>query len=317
MGYSREIFLSVSKVLEKRRSEALRQADLRRERLHQMDGEIAKTDAALAGTASKLCAVAFGKSENAQKEVERIKEENRALSQKRKELIRALGLPADYTAVKYTCSLCNDTGYTEKGMCSCFQRLLSEEALRASGLGNLALSQGFDNFSLSYYDKEALPYLEKALKEAKDFAESFESTGANLLFVGGTGLGKTHLSTAIARRVVERGFDVVYDIAPNIISEFEEDRFKKQGDESLTDKYFEASLLIIDDLGTEVQNPFSLSTLYRLINTRINNNKSTIISTNLGQKNLTERYEARLTSRLFGHFIPYIFKGVDIRRQRP
>lgn len=316
MGYSKEVYLAVSKKLEERRSRATRASDERHRQIYALSPEIAQIDAALAGTSAKLCAVAFGKPANVEKEIAEIREENLALQKKRAERLSALGFAKDYTAVVYTCPLCKDTGYTEKGMCDCMRRLLAEESLRVSGLGALALSQSFDNFSLEYY-ADNRPYAEKALRDALAFSEDFEETRANLLFVGGTGLGKTHLSTAIARRVIERGFDVVYDIAPNVIADFEKEKYKRFDDEEdHTEKYFRADLLIIDDLGTEPESPFALSSIYRLLNTRLNNGQSTIISTNLGQKNLAERYEARITSRLLGSFIPYVFKGVDVRRQK-
>lgn len=316
MGYSREVYMTVAKQLEERRSRAVRLSDERHKSIYARSPEIAEIDAALAGTSAKLCAVAFGRSENAKEEIARLRKENLALQEKRASLLTALGYAKDYTAVAYTCPLCKDTGYTEKGMCGCMRRLLAEASLRASGLGTLASTQSFESFSLDYY-ADNRPYAEKALRDALAFAEDFEESHANLLFVGGTGLGKTHLSTAIARRVIERGFDVVYDIAPNVIADFEKERYKRFDDEEdHTERYFRTDLLIIDDLGTEADSPFALSAIYRLLNTRLNNGQSTIISTNLGQKNLAERYDARITSRLLGSFIPYVFKGVDVRRQK-
>ena len=198
------------------------------------------------------------------------------------------------------------------------RQMLIEAGYRSSGLGALLKKQSFDNFSLQYYEGEAKDLAERVLSVAKDFADHFEETGKNLLFIGGTGLGKTHLSTAIAGRVIHRGFDVVYETAQNIIADFEYDRFKSgYGEtESRAQKYLDCDLLIMDDLGTEIANQFTVSSLYNIINTRINLGKSMIVSTNLGQKNLFERYDERITSRLFGEFDPYLFRGVDIRRQK-
>jgi DNA replication protein DnaC len=72
----------------------------------------------------------------------------------------------------------------------------------------------------------------------------------------------------------------------------------------------------MDDLGAELTNQFTVSALYNVINTRINLGKSTIINTNLGQNGLLERYDERITSRLFGEFNPYLFRGADIRGQK-
>ena len=150
-------------------------------------------------------------------------------------------------------------------------------------------------------------------------AERPAKTYNPLFLYGGSGLGKTHLSTSIAKVLIERGFDVVYDSAQNIISDFEYERFGRgYGDmsDSRTDKYFDCDMLIIDDLGTEMANQFTVSCLYNIINTRINHSKSMIISTNLAQNEIRERYTDRITSRLFGDFMVMKFTGKDIRLQK-
>ena len=87
-------------------------------------------------------------------------------------------------------------------------------------------------------------------------------------------------------------------------------------DEELSEKYYKCDLLIIDDLGCEVINQFTVSCLYNLINTRINVGKSTIINTNFTYEDLQNKYEQRITSRIFGEFTLLIFTGTDIRRQK-
>ena len=84
----------------------------------------------------------------------------------------------------------------------------------------------------------------------------------------------------------------------------------------LTNKYFECDLLIIDDLGTEMHTNFTVSSLYNLINTRLNTGKSTLINTNLSMQELKKMYTDRITSRIFGCFEPLLFSGKDIRMQK-
>ena len=141
----------------------------------------------------------------------------------------------------------------------------------------------------------------------------------NFLLFGNTGLGKTHLSTAVAERAIDNGQDVVYTTAVGMLGDFEEKRFGNSVSGTRgrdTRDYYECDLLIIDDLGTEVINQFSLSCIYDLLNSRINNKKSTMINTNLGAKELESRYGERIASRLFGEYRPLRFVGTDIRRQR-
>lgn len=317
MGYSKENYGYVEGILAKRRQESELLSQKHTREVYARCPEIEAIDRRLAGTGFALVRVAMEKVD-VEARVAALKEENLALQAKRAGLLSSLGLPENYTDVIPVCPHCRDTGRLAQGLCSCMKQMLIEAGYRSSGLGALLKKQSFDNFSLHFYKDEALKYATLALQTAKEFAESFEKTGRNLLFMGGTGLGKTHLSTAIAKRAIERGFDVVYETAQNVIADFEYDRFKSgYGDtESKSEKYFECDLLIMDDLGAELTNQFTVSSLYNIINTRINLGKSMIINTNLGQKNLFERYDERIASRLFGEFDPFLFRGVDIRRQK-
>ena len=205
-------------------------------------------------------------------------------------------------------------------MCDCMKRELTLAGFRSSGLGPLLDKQTFDSFSLDYYraDPQNLRLMERTLQMAREYATTFTMRSGNLLFFGRTGLGKTHLSTAIAREVILRGYDVVYDSLPNILADYEHDRFHSGygTEDERAAKYAAADLLIMDDLGTEMVTQFSLSCLYNIINTRLCAERPTIISTNLGEDELQERYHDRITSRLLGEYRPLVFVGEDIRRQK-
>ena len=318
MGYSTETYRAVKDILEKRRQSALAESDRRRAEVHEKSEEIAAIDRALRQTGMALFRAACegGKSSDAFVEV---MAKNQALQEERGKLLASLGLPADYTEVHYTCPVCRDSGYTDIRMCDCMRRELTKVALRQSGLGTLIDRQSFDNFSLAYYqdNKENARRMERNLVICRDYATGFSLSSGNLLFFGRTGLGKTHLCTAIARTVIERGFDVRYESAPNLFADFEYDRFKSgHGEEARADKYMEADLLILDDLGTEPTTQFTVSCLYNIINTRENNGRPTIINTNLGEADLEARYGDRITSRLFGGYRTLIFVGEDVRKQK-
>ena len=319
MGYNVENYRTVRATLEERRTSAVKEAELRKRALHAESPELFRIDAALSETGRKLFRAACMGGEGLSDRLRELRQENEALLSKRKELLRAIALPEDYTDVHYTCKDCLDTGFVGTKMCSCMRILLAEAGFRSSGLGNLIDRQSFDNFSFDYYaeDRETLSLMRYAYNECKEYAEGFTVGNGNLLLMGGTGLGKTHLSTAIARRVIERGYDVLYESAPNVFSAFEYDRFRARGDEaSRSERYMNAELLIIDDLGTEMPTQFSISCLYNLINTRLNRGKSTIVSTNLSENELSRTYDARITSRLFGEYKILLFRGQDVRKQK-
>ena len=246
-----------------------------------------------------------------------IKERNQALVCKRRELIKELGFPADYTDVKYTCPDCGDTGYVDIKMCKCFRSLLLTENVRSSGMGKLIDKQSFDNFRLDVLPEENRKYMEKVLPHLRHFAENFGShKGENLLFTGTTGTGKTHISTAIAKTVISKGYYVLYESIQNVISAFEADHFGRST-ESLSEKYLDCELLILDDLGTEFSTQFTVSCIYNLINTRYNRGLSTVISTNLSPKSLQEFYDDRIYSRLVGgSSMVVLLGGKDFRLSR-
>jgi DNA replication protein DnaC len=165
---------------------------------------------------------------------------------------------------------------------------------------------------------DILEQMKKILEQLKKFADNFgKDTYRNYLFVGGTGLGKTHLSTSIAKKVIDNGNDVLYVTAVGMIGDYEAKRFGDgQGAGNDLSRYVDADLLIIDDLGTEVTNQFTLSVIYDVINNRINRRRSTIINTNLSASEIEGKYTERIYSRIFGEYIPILFKGTDIRRQK-
>jgi len=200
-------------------------------------------------------------------------------------------------------------------------RALVMAGYESSGIGKLIRTQSFESFRLDYYtDPSDLDTMRKVLEHCTNFVNEFSTDNArSMLFVGGTGLGKTHLSTSVAKAIIDRGFDVVYDTTQNILADFEYERFVRGYSDNTgnrTAKYFDCDLLIIDDLGTEMSNQFTVACIYNIINTRINNSKSMIISTNLNQKEMRERFGERIVSRLFGEFMALRFAGKDVRLQK-
>ncbi len=311
--YTHDNYRKVKEIIEARRLAAIAESDARCAEIALRSEEIRKIDAELRGTGLLLFKTAC-----AGGDIAPIRERNAELTRRRGEELLKLGLTEDYTEPKYTCEKCSDTGFSGAVRCSCFRELLITENIKSSGMGNLILKQSFDNFDLSRYkeNKETFERMRNNLKDAREFAESFESDASTLLFIGKTGTGKTHISTAIARTVIEKGYAVLYDSAQNIIAAFEHDRFKSGYGpyEPQGDKYNECDLLIIDDLGTEFVNQFTVSCLYNIINTRQNAGKKTIISTNLSPDELTQKYDDRICSRIVGCDSKiFAFEGKDMR----
>lgn len=334
MGYSKQIAEAVREAYENKRKKAEADLEARRAEMYEKAPQLREIDRALSLTGLKLYGAALEGKEGLEDRIAVLKKENTDLQEAKRFALRTLGKPEDYLSMHYECPNCQDTGYVGLKMCDCMRRALIKEAYETSGLGAVLTEQSFANFDLTYYSDHpdasgisARDRMSKILAEAKAYVKDFDTnfrnrTAKNLLFIGKTGLGKTHISTAIAGGVINAGYDVVYDTVQNILHNFEVQTFAKNSDASSlaaasTERYLNCSLLIIDDLGTEFKSGFTASTLYGLLNTRIISGFPMIINTNLDTKvKLREQYDDRILSRLLGNFITYHFVGEDIRIKR-
>ena len=250
--------------------------------------------------------------------VAEVRRETEKLRGERCDLLEKAGYPRDFADRRYRCEKCSDSGYEGLKMCTCLRKEIILAGLKNSGLGRLADTQSFDTFSEEYYSGKDLLTVRRNASVLRSFAENFsKDTTDNFLLIGPTGLGKTHLSTSVAVVVIERGFDVLYRTAQEIMSVFEKQRFGSgtQGD-GTESAFYDSDLLIIDDLGTETVTQYTVAWLYDIVNSRINSRKPTVINTNLTHEELRQRYAARITSRLLGEYRPLVFSGCDVRLQK-
>lgn len=321
MGYNKELFAEIRHRMEEGRLHALEVAENRRRQLHQQLPEVAEIDRELARTGLMIMEEISKGKEGLPERLENIRLDNLDLQGQREACLTRAGYPANYDQPPYHCAICKDTGYQGQQMCTCLKTALSKEGMKRAGVDRLFETQRFDTFRLQYYQQDAriLQLMKNQLDYCRRYADRFSTdTKENLLLCGGTGLGKTHLSTAIAGVVVENGFDVLYESAPNLFSVFEAERFGRGVTSTVHDvaRYFQCDLLIMDDLGAEMSNAFTVGVLYNLLNTRIVSGRPTIISTNLTPDEIRTRYTDRVASRLFGEFHLMRFEGRDIRMQK-
>lgn len=317
MGFNRENYARIKQEYEGKYLRAQEAARLRSMDIHAKIPEVEEIDARLASTGFCIFEASLIDDKKA---LEEIKRENIALKKRKAELLVAAGYPADYTEIKYECELCGDTGVVDYKMCSCMKEKLVIAGLESSGMYELIKTQTFDNFDLSYYSGEALQRMKMILDITRQYAENFElEKSGSIIMMGNTGLGKTHLSSAMGGVIISKGNDVYYTGAVEMLSEFETERFgyDRSGEaSSATDKYFTCDLLIIDDLGTELINQFTTSCLYNVINSRLIKKKATIINTNFSRDELRKKYQDRITSRIFGEYTVLPFLGTDIREKK-
>lgn len=254
-----------------------------------------------------------------------IKERNKALIAEKADLLKTHGYAVDFLKPVYTCPMCKDTGRIGQEYCPCFKQAAISLLYKQSTLDKILQVENFEHFDLHYYPKESdgthpyTPYenMRNILNKTKSFIETFDKDGGNLLFYGETGLGKTYLSNCIAKALLDTQHTVLYQTSIHLFEEVCGDVIMKKNqnpDSRRTYRYlYSCDLLIIDDLGTEFTNSFVSSELYDILNTRMRERKSTVISTNLNLQELTERYSDRITTRIFAEYKVYNFYGDNIR----
>ncbi|MFG6374144.1 MAG: ATP-binding protein [Oscillospiraceae bacterium] len=229
-------------------------------------------------------------------------------------LMAAAGINEADLQPPYTCLVCSDRGFVDGKICSCRQAVLNQLVYEQLCDVSPARECSFQNFNLGYYDQGIRPLMGRVVESCQRYVRDFGPNSKNLLFMGTTGLGKTHLSLAIAEGVAHKGHLVMYVSAPHLMDELERGKFQK--DEAaleFREIIFGCDLLVIDDLGTEMVTSYTRSEVYDLVNTRLNTSHPTIINTNLTLQQIEGIYTSRVYSRIAGMFAVVEFKGRDIR----
>lgn len=247
---------------------------------------------------------------------------NRLTDEKNK-LLSENGIDVDFDKYKYECEICGDTGYDENGRkCACFKQKLINEAYAVSNMEKMIAQQNFDTFNIDYYSDSETDGISprgnmmKILSGCKRFCGNFDSDDKSMIFYGGVGLGKTFMSCAVAKEIMDKGKTVLYIRAAKLFVMFEDYRYGRSTDRDFINNVYGCDLLIIDDLGTEMNGANNASVLFDIVNERILDGKKIIINTNLGLGELEKMYTSRFTSRLYENFYIYKFVGEDIRLQK-
>lgn len=280
---------------------------------------IREIDMQLRRTMAQAAQAAFLQGSDGRELLEQARKENLSLQREREELVRQY-FEEGYLDDSPICRLCGGTGYVGSTMCECLTELCRQEQKKEISI--LAGKESFSQFRLDYYPDRIDPMygasprtiMERNFQTCRKYAMYFGQNAGNLLFVGGTGLGKTFLSACIARTVADRGYSVAYETAAHLFGNLEQARFNPT-EESRREagKYTSCDLLILDDLGTEMPGQFVTAALYSLLNDRILAGKPMVISTNLNVEEMNRRYSPQIASRLHGGFTRLTFVGEDIR----
>lgn len=324
MGYSSNVYKAAADRLFERRLKAEKEAEKRREEVYKKLPRVKELEKEISSISIKVArAVLNGKDLTSQ--MSRLRDENLSMQNELSEILKSNGYPENFFEPSYFCEKCSDTGYYDENgktvVCSCMKQALVQCACdELNKTAPLSLST-FDSFQLDYYEKSTdiktniSPYnhMAKVLSYCKNYAENFNKNSGSLFMKGKTGLGKTHLSLAIANEVIKKGFGVIYVSAPSLAHRLEKNFFSKKDNDPINDMLLECDLLIVDDLGTEFHTQFSISEIYNILNSRILSLKPIIINTNLNLLELEKIYSERFVSRIMGNAEKLDFMGTDIR----
>lgn len=316
---NKHFFNEAMKELSRRRDSNRSIAEQRREEIYEKLPEYKALSDKLAETGQRLVRLII-KGGDIAAELSVLEAENRATRERMNALLTGAGYPQDYLEPIYSCPLCKDKGSAGGEWCSCVKKLMLEAAARELNENSPLELSSFSTFKTDYYSEQINPELrvservimQRNFEYCKKYAEEFSPKSGGIFMSGATGLGKTHLSLAVANRVLQRGFSVIYGSVPELLRIIEREYFGKADGDTIS-SLIDCDLLILDDLGAEMSKELYSSLLYEIINARVSRGQPMIVSTNYSAAELWEHYPDKICSRLLCmHAMPFV--GSDIRQ---
>ena len=322
MSLNNSQYNAIMRIYNQRQFQDKYEQDQRREEVYQKVPQIKQIEDEISSQAVRCARRLLDGDTNAKEE---LKQHIEDLREQKEVLLSAFGFPADYMEMHYICPECQDTGYIDGKKCRCFKKEEIRLLYSQSNIEEVLLRENFDSFSYEYYDDRVVipeiqmtvaDYMRQVHTWCKEYVENFEKKGGNLIFTGSTGVGKTFLTNCIAKALIDQYQSVIYLSSNDLFDVFSKNKFHYDTEEEMKDMYqyiLDCDLLIIDDLGTELNNTFVSSQLFYCINERLLRKKSTIISTNLSITMLRDTYSDRISSRIISQYSIIPLYGDDIR----
>ncbi len=317
-----DVFQEAKRRIDRRRMNQEVALSARMDEIKEKIPEVMQIRRHLAMTSAEISKLILQKNTDIAEGIGRIERVNLELQQREKYLLRSGGYPEDYLELRYDCPLCKDTGFVNGKRCKCLQEEIQKISVeRLNSLSPMGKSS-FDTFDLSYYPDVIDPEsgqnprqsMQKVLRYCRQYAETFTPDKPGIFMYGETGLGKSHLSLAIAGVVAAKGYTVAYGSAQDLLRQIENENFGRVENRNTLETLLDADLLILDDLGAEFGSTFSESVVYNILNSRISAGRPMIISSNLTVQQFYDQYSRRIVSRLFTQLVQMRFIGKDVRQ---
>ena len=222
-----------------------------------------------------------------------------------------------------SCPVCFGSGMeivAGKGarICSCQRNKNDSSTLDKAKLPRRYAGCHFNSYSPSD------PSQVKALRLATQFTMEYPAVERGLIFTGPVGVGKTHLAVSILKGLTERGFSCLFYEFGSLLKEIQDsyNANTKASELGVLAPVLNAHVLVLDELGASKPTDWVRDTMAHIINTRYNDKKATIFTTNYPDDRRNEREETledrigiRLRSRLYEMCTTIDMKGNDFRRR--
>lgn len=307
-----EIYAQIKREMERYRDYAINKADEEIKLIYEKYPRLKEIDKELKNAGSHMLKETLRRrGEDRDKLVKEFKEHYANLEKEKQSILDNAGISQDMLKPKFRCRLCEDTGIYKDKECKCMKKRRIEKMYTLSNIHENMKEQNFEKFDSSLFSKEPIlngvSQYDRILEISDTCREGIagmEKTPFYALFMGGVGLGKTFLCSCLAKFAMEMGYSVVYATAYDIADVLVKVKFNRATGEDYEtlDLINSCDLLIVDDLGTEGINSATNTEIFTVINNRLLNKKSLIISTNLSLKDINRIYGERVFSRFMGGF---------------
>jgi len=231
------------------------------------------------------------------------------------------------------CPICGDTGWSPTGdegrvsRCKCFLNARASRLLEAARIPPRYL-----NCEIATYKVDGNSTLSAARMAAEKFIERYPLDKTGLLFEGSIGIGKTHLAVATIKELIRRkGIPCLFyeyrELLKSIQNSYNSD--VKTTELALLQPVFDTEVLLLDELGAIKPTDWVWDTVSFILNTRYNDNRTTLVTTNLSNEpalgagprsvmradTLGDRIGERMRSRLHEMCRIVRMEGQDFRQR--